>query len=276
MGTENARPGSQARKRFGQNFLHDPNVIGKIIASVAPKPSDRFLEIGPGRGALTRELAKASAYLDVIEIDRELAAALRSKPWAKNVNVHVGDALKLSLGDIASAGISTQSSIPNAQLRIVGNLPYNISTPLLFHLMDSLEWCRDIHVMLQKEVVARMTAVPNSKTYGRLTVALAAFCEIESLFSIGPGAFNPAPQVDSAFARLVPLPQPLVTARTKPTFDRLVRTAFGQRRKQLANALSEVVTVDTIRAAGIDPHNRAENLSVNDYVALTESALAQN
>jgi len=253
------------RKRFGQNFLHDPNIIRKIIASMAPAPTDHFVEIGPGRGAITRPLSDAVGKLDVIEIDRDLAAELHRQPWAAKLSIHCDDALNFAFDRL--------STKPGA-LRLAGNLPYNISTPLLFHVLDYYQLFRDMHVMLQKEVVQRMTAVPGNKNYGRLTVALAARCKVESLFVIRPGAFLPAPKVDSAFARLTPLEKPLLDAGTAPLFDTMLRHAFGQRRKQLRNALQELLTAEQIRAAGIDPTARAETLSVEQYLALCRTAQA--
>ncbi|MGI9291660.1 MAG: 16S rRNA (adenine(1518)-N(6)/adenine(1519)-N(6))-dimethyltransferase RsmA [Gammaproteobacteria bacterium] len=252
----------KARKRFGQNFLHDPQIIQRIIDAANPKPDDHFIEIGPGQGAITQPLAKHSGKLDVIEIDRDLAAALQKHEWSDRFTLHNEDALQFSFETLET---NKQS------LRLVGNLPYNISTPLLFHILESYELFKDIHVMLQKEVVQRMTASPGNKQYGRLTVALAARCHVESLFIIKPGAFNPAPKVDSAFARLVPLTEPLITAEESPAFDAVIRHAFGQRRKQLANALSPIMDSTKISSAGIDPKLRAENLKVEEFVELARN-----
>ncbi len=256
----------RARKRFGQNFLHDAGVIGRIISTIDPRADEHFVEIGPGQGAMTQPLSERCGRLDVIEIDRDLADALERQPWMANVTLHRADALSFDFATINSAP---------ASLRLAGNLPYNISTPLLFHILDHYRLFRDVHVMLQKEVVQRMTAAPGSKTYGRLTVALAARCVVESLFVIKPGSFRPAPQVQSAFARLTPLPPPLVTPDEAGTFDAVLRHAFGQRRKQLGNALQPVMPAAAIEAAGIDPRQRAEQLDVTDFVALTRVAIAQ-
>jgi 16S rRNA (adenine1518-N6/adenine1519-N6)-dimethyltransferase len=252
------------RKRFGQNFPHDPNIIHKIISNMNPQAQDHFVEIGPGQGAMTKPLSAAVSQLDVIEIDQDLADDLLTRPWANKLNIHRGDALRFPFDSI-----STQSGA----LRLAGNLPYNISTPLLFHILDYYQLFRDIHVMLQKEVVQRMTAQPGSKTYGRLTVSLAARCHVESLFIIGPGAFRPAPKVESAFARLTPLPQPLVTESEAPVFDDILRRAFGQRRKQLQNTLRDLLTAEQIQATGISPTVRAEMLSVEQFVALTQAVI---
>ena len=229
-----------------------------------PAASDHFVEIGPGQGAMTQPLSEAAGKLDVIEIDEDLADDLSHQPWASKLAIHRCDALNFSFDTI--------SSRPGS-LRLAGNLPYNISTPLLFHILDYHHLFRDIHVMLQKEVVQRMTAQPGNKTYGRLTVALAARCHVESLFIIGAGAFKPAPKVESAFARLTPLEQPLIANSEAPVFDNILRHAFGQRRKQLRNAIKEILTAEQIRAAGIDPMVRAEVLSVEQFVKLTHAAL---
>ena len=254
----------EARKRFGQNFLHDRNIIARIIDVMAPAETDHFVEIGPGHGAITRPLSERVRQLDIIEIDRDLAAELESQSWPDGAHLHCADALRFDFGELASA--------PRT-LRLAGNLPYNISTPLLFHLLDAQHLFRDMHVMLQKEVIQRMTAQPGSKVYGRLTVALAARCEVQSLFGNGAGAFRPAPKVESAFARLTPLDKPLLNAGEEAMFDRVLRHAFGQRRKQLGNALRDVISTEQFSAAGVDPQARAETLEVDEFVALTRAAL---
>jgi 16S rRNA (adenine1518-N6/adenine1519-N6)-dimethyltransferase len=250
------------RKRFGQNFLHSPGVISRIIDALEPAPDDHFVEIGPGQGAITQPLSQRAGRLDVLEIDRDLAAALAGQPWARAINVHCTDALTVDLGTLA-AGPGT--------LRLAGNLPYNISTPLLFHMLGQQRWWRDAHVMLQKEVVERMAATPGSRVYGRLTVALAARCAVTELFTIKPGAFRPAPRVQSAFARLTPLPQPLIAEHAAAAFDAILRAAFGQRRKQLANSLEALLSAADIAACGIDPTVRPEQLDVHAFVALANA-----
>ncbi len=257
----------RARKRFGQNFLHDAGIIDRIIRAIDPRDADHFIEIGPGQGAMTRSLAARCGQLDVIELDRDLADTLARQPWMAGVTLHQADALKFDFATVSTAPGS---------LRLAGNLPYNISTPLLFHILDQYRLFRDVHVMLQKEVVQRMTAAPGSRTYGRLSVALAARCEVESLFVIKPGAFRPAPQVQSAFARLTPLPEPLVRPDEAAAFDRVLRHAFGQRRKQLGNALQPLLPAAAIVAAGIDPQARAEQLDVGEFVALARIVAAQS
>jgi len=262
-----------ARKRFGQNFLHDTHVIGRIVAAVAPLSHDHLVEIGPGQGALTQPLSQLCGKLDVIEIDRDLADDLEQQDWANRVTVHRADALRFNFAGLAEPGKNDDAK---PAMRLIGNLPYNISTPLLFHILDHYHLFRDIHVMLQKEVVQRMAAGPGSRTYGRLSVALAARCQVESLFMIKPGSFRPAPKVQSAFARLTPLPAPLVKQAEWPVFDEILRCAFGQRRKQLGNALRPVMDPGAVAAAGIDPKERAEQLTVHDFVSLMRIALRGN
>ncbi len=252
---KNHRP----RKYFGQHFLHDGNIIDKILAGIAPRADEHFVEIGPGHGALTRPLLERVGRLDVIEIDRDLAAELTTEFADPKFSIHVGDALKF---DFAKLGAG------DGVLRLVGNLPYNISTPLLFHILDHHRRFRDIHVMLQKEVVDRMTAPPGNRTYGRLTVSLAARCRVESLFVVRPGSFTPAPRVDSAVARLIPDPERRAEIVDEAVFDRVVAQAFNQRRKRLANALRSIITESQIEALGIDPGARAETLDVDAFIRL--------
>jgi len=253
------------RKHFGQNFLHDAGIIKRIISSLEPKHSDHYIEIGPGHGAITQPLASQVKKLDVIEIDHDLAAELQAQTWFGDIKLHRTDALKFDFNNIAQ---------PPEMLRLVGNLPYNISTPLLFHILTQHHLFTDMHVMLQKEVVQRMTATPGNKTYGRLTVALAARCKVESLFIIKPGAFTPAPKIDSAFARLTPLAQPLITPGTQAAFDELLRHAFGQRRKQLGNAIQDLLSIEQIKAAGINPQHRAETLSIHEFIELSRQLMS--
>jgi len=248
-----------AKKRFGQNFLQDGNVIAKILDVMNPRPDDHFVEIGPGHGAITEPLSRKCATLDVVEIDRDLVAKLEQRQWPGNVRINAGDALKFDFSQLVSG---------DRKLRMAGNLPYNISTPLLFHLLDSAALFADFHVMLQKEVVDRMVAEPGNKQYGRLTVMLAARCEIEHLFNIKPNCFRPAPKVDSSFARLVPLDEPLVSDAEYPLFKKVVTQAFSMRRKTLSNALRPIMEPDDIEAAGIDPGLRAETLYPEEFLAL--------
>jgi 16S rRNA (adenine1518-N6/adenine1519-N6)-dimethyltransferase len=248
------------RKRFGQHFLHDPAVIRRIIEAVHPTPGQRLVEIGPGEGALTMPLLEHGGRLTVIELDRDLAARLAARPEAQHqLTVLQGDALKLDLAGLAA---------PGERLRLVGNLPYNVSTPLLFRFIAQAGVIDDMHFMLQREVVERMAAPPGSKTYGRLSVMLAAACRIEALFDIGPGAFRPPPQVWSSFVRLEPWRKPPFTIADGARFAEVVRRAFGQRRKTLRNALAGLVDEDAIRAAGCDPGARAETLPAEAFARL--------
>ncbi len=236
------------RKRFGQHFLHDPGVIRKIVEAIAPAADDFLVEIGPGQGVLTLPLAERVEHLEVIEIDRDLAAALPGE----RVKVHVADALEFDFGVFAKG------------VRIVGNLPYNISTPLLFHLARYSDRLRDMHFMLQLEVVERMVAKPSTPEYGRLSVMLQTRFKMEKLFRVGPGAFRPPPKVDSAVVRMVPLGTPLGCDEKR--FEQVVREAFSARRKTLRNALP--LRPEDYAALGIDPKLRPENLSPQDYVRI--------
>ncbi|MEW8141468.1 MAG: 16S rRNA (adenine(1518)-N(6)/adenine(1519)-N(6))-dimethyltransferase RsmA [Candidatus Thiodiazotropha endolucinida] len=252
------------RKRFGQNFLHDPGIIQRIVQAIDPQPGDNLVEIGPGQGAITTELLSLIGRMQAIELDRDLVGPLAERCASLGeLQIHNTDALKFDF---------TQLAVAERPLRVVGNLPYNISTPLLFHLLDQADQIRDMHFMLQKEVVDRMAAKPGSKTYGRLTVMLQARAEVTSLFNIGPGAFNPPPKVESAFVRLLPLKQSPYQIDDWDRFSRLVSQAFSQRRKTLRNSLGKLLTADAITAAGIDPGNRAEQLSVAEFVNLANQA----
>jgi 16S rRNA (adenine1518-N6/adenine1519-N6)-dimethyltransferase len=250
---------SRPRKYFGQHFLHDRNIIDKIIAGIGPQPEDWFVEIGPGRGALTTELLKRSARVDAVEIDRDLARQLEKTITDPGFKIHQADALKFDFSSLGNR---------DGTLRLAGNLPYNISSPLLFHILATASLFSDIHVMLQKEVVSRMAAAPGSRIYGRLTVALAARCRVEPLFDIRPGSFTPPPKVDSTFVRLIPNPAQLAKIDNEAVFDELLRRAFGMRRKRLSNAVRGLLTEEQIAAAGVDPGVRAEKLDVDAFVAL--------
>lgn len=251
------------RKRFGQHFLHDPRVIERIVDAVAPRPGEHLVEIGPGRGALTaRLIAQPGITLDALEIDRDLAARLRPLfAPAAHCRLHECDALEFDYAALARAR--------GGRLRIVGNLPYNISTPLLFHLLAQAPAIRDLHVMLQREVVARMAAAPGSRDYGRLTVMLSPGFKVERLFDVGPGAFQPPPRVWSALARLTARPEPLFAV--SPHFAPLVAAAFTQRRKTLRNALAAFLTREAIAACGIDPGARPETLTPEAFNILART-----
>ncbi len=241
------------RKRFGQHFLHDPGVIRRIIDAVAPQPSERLVEVGPGRGALTWGLLERARRLDVIEIDRDLAAALQADPRATGgLKVHVENVLQTDFAQLRGTG---------PPLRIVGNLPYNISTPLLFRLLTQRAAIADMFFMLQKEVVDRMAAQPGTKDYGRLTVMLAAVAEVEALFDVGPGAFQPRPKVWSAVVHLRPTENPRFEVGRDGVLRTLVTTAFSHRRKTLRNSLKGLLGAEDIESCGIDPQLRPETLA---------------
>ncbi|MGB5163738.1 MAG: 16S rRNA (adenine(1518)-N(6)/adenine(1519)-N(6))-dimethyltransferase RsmA [Woeseiaceae bacterium] len=244
------------RKRFGQHFLTDPGVVQAIVSAIAPTAADVVVEIGPGPGAITRPLARKAGHLHVVELDRDLVAALRIEfADADNVTVHEADALQF---DFAALG---------ERLRIVGNLPYNISTPLLFHLLQQRGNIIDMHFMLQKEVVQRMAAAPGSKSYGRLGIMLGCYLDIESLFDVDRLAFEPPPAVTSAIVRLVPQAHPLAIA-DEALLSRLVAAAFSKRRKTLRNALKNEVDEDDLLAVGVDPSLRPEQVAIASWIAL--------
>ena len=246
------------RKRFGQHFLSDPGVIENIVRAIDPQPGDTIVEIGPGQGAITEPLARKAGRLHCIELDRDLAAALRHRFGnSDNVTIHEADALNF---DFCALGDS---------LRVVGNLPYNISTPLLFHLIDSRDCIADMFFMLQKEVVDRMTAAPGNKAYGRLGIMLGCHLRVEALFDVGPECFDPPPAVTSAVVRLVPLGSDRPVIDDEKLLGRLVATAFSQRRKTLRNALKTLLDDAELRALDIDPGKRPESLPIADYVRLT-------
>jgi 16S rRNA (adenine1518-N6/adenine1519-N6)-dimethyltransferase len=254
-------PGIRPRKRFGQHFLHDPNVIARIVRAIDPRPGQRLVEIGPGLGAITLPLLAIARRMDVVEIDRDVIPVLeeRARAASADLTVHAVDALEFDFAVLRGAG---------PRLRLVGNLPYNISTPLLFHLLDATDAVEDMHFMLQKEVVDRMAARPDTGDYGRLTVMLAARCRVEKLFDVGPGAFRPPPRVDSAIVRLVPHAAPPFEIADPARFARVVAAAFGQRRKTLRNALRGVVDDAGFAAASVDAGRRAETLAPAEFAAL--------
>lgn len=245
------------RKRFGQNFLQDSSVIEQIVTAIRPQPGDRFIEIGPGHGALTLPLLRRLDHLDCIEIDRDIVAELRARHGADRLTIHEGDALGF---DFAAMG---------QDLRVVGNLPYNISTPLLFHVTSQAGVVRDAHFMLQREVVERMAAQPGTSEYGRLSVMLQYRWSIETLFDVSPSAFRPSPKVWSSIVRMVPhrvLPH---AADDEKLFAQVVTSAFGQRRKTLRNTLRELLVSSDFEQLGIDPVARGETLGVADFVRIT-------
>jgi 16S rRNA (adenine1518-N6/adenine1519-N6)-dimethyltransferase len=254
-----ARPQHRARRRFGQNFLHDPRVIERIVGAIDPQPGQSIVEIGPGQAALTRALVERAGQITAIEIDRDLAAWLRTQFTPAQLNLIEADALDFDW-----------TALPGT-LRLVGNLPYNISSPLLFSLVPIAERVIDQHFMLQKEVVDRMVAPPGSRTYGRLSVMLQFRYRLTRLFDVPRGAFKPAPQVTSSIVRMQPLPAEQLPAVDHAVFTRVVAAAFGQRRKTLRNALGTLLSAESISRAGVNPQARAEVLGVADFVRLSET-----
>ena len=251
------------RKRFGQHFLHDRHIIQRIVDAIDPQKDDPLVEIGPGLGAITQPLLARVDRLEAIEIDRDAIAHLQSQFGSHvtgrgELHIHEADVLDFKLETIAQG----------RRLRLVGNLPYNISTPLLFALIEQRHHIADMHFMLQKEVVDRMAAEPGSKVYGRLSVMLQLVCRVEPLFVVPPGAFRPPPKVDSAVVRLVPLGPDQLPDADPERIHAIVKAAFAQRRKTLGNALKNVMDSSAIMAADVDPKARAETLSPQDYVRL--------
>lgn len=261
----------QTKKQLGQHFLHEVNVIDRIVRAINPQPGERLVEIGPGQGALTLPLLRRilevspgpytaeNPALTVIEFDRDLIPGLeRISAEIAPLRIVQADVLRVNLGAL----------VEGAPMRLVGNLPYNISSPILFHALEHAGAILDMHFMLQKEVVDRMAADPGSKIYGRLSVMLQAYAKVQSLFSVGPGAFRPPPKVDSAVVRLTPHPSQLIDIKDPAIFSRVVKAAFGQRRKTLRNAVQGVCTPEQLIAVGIDPSDRAERIDVARYIRL--------
>lgn len=250
----------RARKRFGQHFLSDGGIINDIVDAIAPRSDDILVEIGPGRGEMTQPLAASGALLHAIEFDRDLVAQLRTTLRDyDNVRIHEADALKFDFSTLGE------------NLRVVGNLPYNISTPLLFHLMDFIDRIADLHLMLQKEVVDRMAAVPGTKSFGRLTVMLGCQLQVVPLFDVPPGAFSPPPKVMSSVVALRPLPPGTFVVVDPGKLSALLAAAFGRRRKTLRNALKGIVNSEQLAAAGIDPGLRPEQIEIARWVELANS-----
>jgi 16S rRNA (adenine1518-N6/adenine1519-N6)-dimethyltransferase len=255
--------GHQARKRFGQNFLHDPNVIRSIVKSIRPKPGQNIVEIGPGLGAITEELLDGTdGYLNVVELDRDLIPGLNIKFFnMPGFTIHEADALKFDFASLKD---------DDRQLRIVGNLPYNISTPLIFHLLSYSGLVKDMHFMLQKEVVQRLAAGPGHKNYGRLSIMAQYYCEIQHMFDVGPGAFKPAPKVDSAIVRLVPYAELPFPVKDHRTLENVVRESFSMRRKTLRNNLKRTITSEQLESLGIDASLRPERLGLEEYTKIAD------
>ena len=255
--------GHKARKRFGQNFLQDQGIIRRIIRAIAPGEKQHLVEIGPGLGAITEELLDLCGRLDVVELDRDLVPILRTKffSYADKFEIHEGDALKFDFSSLQQE---------DEQLRVVGNLPYNISTPLIFHLLSYADQIEDMHFMLQKEVVDRMAAQPGDSAYGRLGIMAQYYCHVEPLFLVPPHAFDPAPKVDSAIVRMVPYKKLPIEAKDIGKLETVVRTAFNQRRKTLRNNLKPLLSGDEIEALGIDPGLRPERLALADFIQISD------
>ncbi|WP_345794525.1 16S rRNA (adenine(1518)-N(6)/adenine(1519)-N(6))-dimethyltransferase RsmA [Thauera sp. JM12B12] len=262
--------GHRARKRFGQNFLSDPNIIRKIIDGIRPQPGELMVEIGPGLGAMTAPLIERLGHLHVVEIDRDLIARLHERYTPAQITVHEGDALKFDFGSLCGdeGGGEGGGGQGGPRLRIVGNLPYNISTPILFHLAGFADQVKDMTFMLQKEVVMRMVAEPGTEEYGRLSVMLQYRFRMGRLFDVPPGAFRPAPKVMSSIVRMAPLPTDQLGAKDEELLGRIVTAAFGQRRKTLRNTLRAFLDEADFDALHIDPGLRGEKLSVAQYVAI--------
>jgi len=250
----NGRPSSPVRKRFGQNFLTDPNVIDQIISAINPVQSDQILEIGPGRGALTELLIRSGCHLELVEIDRDLVGRL-TQQFGTGIRIHSADVLKFDFSQLES----------KAPVRVVGNLPYNISTPLLFRLFQYNRLFDDLTFMLQLEVVNRITAEPGSRDYGRLTIMSNYFCNAEKLFDVPPEAFTPMPKVNSAIIRLVPARDRIDQVKDIKVLEQLLITAFGKRRKPVRNALRSSLTADDRVRLNIDPGLRPENLKPEEF-----------
>jgi 16S rRNA (adenine1518-N6/adenine1519-N6)-dimethyltransferase len=255
------------RKRFGQNFLRDEQVIAAVLSAIGPRQDQSLVEIGPGTGALTRSLVKLCKRLDVIEIDRDLVALLK-KEFAgyDRLRIHQADALTF---DFRALG-------EDKKLRIIGNLPYNIATPLLFHLFEQTDCIEDMHFMLQKEVVDRLSAGPDGKDYGRLSIMAQCHCRVERLFDVDPESFYPRPRVTSSVVRLTPHPVKPVSDEQFGLFSRIVSEAFSQRRKTLRNSLRKLFAASEIASLGIEPNARAETLDLEDYVALSRYLLEKS
>ena len=253
----------KARKRFGQNFLTDDNIIRRIVQSIRPRAEDNIVEIGPGKGAITALLLAECPKLNVVELDKDLIPVLLSRFIADypGFKIHQQDALKFDFSQLTDA---------DSKLRVVGNLPYNISTPLIFHLLSFTGCVKDMHFMLQNEVVNRMTAQPGQKAYGRLSVMVQYFCETEKLFDVPPDAFDPKPKVDSAIIRLQPhrsLPHPAADVRV---LEKLVNVAFQQRRKTIRNALKQLVDPELLEQLPVDLKLRPENISLEEFVTISD------
>ncbi len=262
MSSDQVHLGHRAKKRFGQNFLHDEYVIDGIVSAINPQNGEKLVEIGPGLGALTEPVGREVDHFHVVELDRDLAERLRHHPeLSSKLTIHEGDAMQFDF---------TQLLDENQKLRIFGNLPYNVSTPLMFHLFSFHKNIQDMHFMLQKEVVNRLAAGPGTKAYGRLTVMAQYYCKVVPVLEVPPEAFRPAPKVDSAVVRLMPyeeLPHPTTSLKW---LDSVCRTGFNMRRKTIRNCYKGLLSVEVLESLGIDPTKRPENLTVEQFVAMAD------
>lgn len=253
----------KARKRFGQNFLHDAGIIHQIVFAISPQSDDNIVEIGPGKGAITGPILEQIGKINVVELDRDLIPILKENVATKGeLVIHNADAMKYDFSQLSQEAHT---------LRVIGNLPYNISTPLLFHLVNFLPAIKDMHFMLQKEVVDRIVAKPNTKAYGRLGVMLQYFCHVEKLFIVKPGAFNPAPKVDSAIVRLTPHTNMPVKVSSESDLSIIVTQCFSMRRKTLRNNLKELLNDEEIESVNVNPACRAETLTLNEFALLSDT-----
>ena len=258
--SKNSHLGHQAKKRFGQNFLHNDAIISNIVDAINPEPDENLVEIGPGLGALTEPVIERAGKLSVVELDRDLAHRLRHHPFlAPHLTIHEVDALKFDFSELAK---------PDHPLRIFGNLPYNISTPLIFHLLTFKDQVKDMHFMLQKEVVERMASGPGCKAYGRLSIMTQYQCQVIPVMEIGPEAFKPAPKVDSAIVRLIPHREIRNPVKDINALNTVCLTAFNQRRKTIRNSFKKLIGAEQLTDLCIDPGLRPENLALDDYINL--------
>ncbi len=270
--SNNTHLGHQAKKRFGQNFLHNDSVISDIVDAINPEPGENLVEIGPGLGALTEPVIERAGDISVVELDRDLAHRLRHHPFlAPHLTIHEMDALKFDFASLATE---------DKPLRVFGNLPYNISTPLIFHLLTFKDKIKDMHFMLQKEVVERMAAGENSKTFGRLSIMTQYQCQVIPVMEIGPEAFTPPPKVDSAIVRLIPHKEIKNPVKDIKFLNQVCLTAFNQRRKTIRNSFKKIATVEELEQLGINPTLRPENLNIDQFIAvanfLADKSLNEN
>lgn len=266
--SKNSHLGHQAKKRFGQNFLHNESVISDIVDAINPEPGENLVEIGPGLGALTEPVVDRAGDISVVELDRDLAHRLRHHPFlAEHLTIHEIDALKFDFASLSSE---------DRPLRIFGNLPYNISTPLIFHLLTFKDKVKDMHFMLQKEVVERMAAGENSKTFGRLSIMTQYQCQVIPVMEIGPEAFNPAPKVDSAIVRLIPHKEIKNPVKDLKFLNHVCLTAFNQRRKTIRNSFKKIATAEQLESIGINPSLRPENLNIDQFIDIANFLAEQD